>query len=227
MEISPDNIIFWQWGFIKLNATIVFTWLVMFLLVLVSWLITRNLKVKPQISRWQNILEIIVDAINQQIREVSQQEPSQYLPFIGTLFLFIVVANMLTIVPGYQPPTGSLSTTAGLALCVFVAVPLFGILNRGLLGYLRNYIQPTPLMLPFNIISEFSRTLALAVRLFGNIMSGTMLVAILLSLVPLFFPILIRLLGLLIGIIQAYIFAILAMVYIASATRVYRRTEVD
>jgi F-type H+-transporting ATPase subunit a len=227
MEISPDNIIFWQWGFIKLNATIVFTWLVMFLLVLVSWLITRNLKVKPQISRWQNILEIIVDAINQQIREVSQQEPSQYLPFIGTLFLFIVVANMLTIVPGYQPPTGSLSTTAGLALCVFVAVPLFGILNRGLLGYLRNYIQPTPLMLPFNIISEFSRTLALAVRLFGNIMSGTMLVAILLSLVPLFFPILIRLLGLLIGIIQAYIFAILAMVYIASATRVYRRTEVN
>ncbi|AVZ29514.1 F0F1 ATP synthase subunit A [Nodularia spumigena] len=227
MEISPDNIIFWQWGFIKLNATIVFTWLIMFILVVGSWLITRNLKVKPQISRWQNILEIIVDAINQQIREVSQQEPSQYLPFIGTLFLFIVVANMLTIVPGYQPPTGSLSTTAGLALCVFVAVPLFGILNRGLLGYLRNYIQPTPLMLPFNIISEFSRTLALAVRLFGNIMSGTMLVAILLSLVPLFFPILIRLLGLLIGIIQAYIFAILAMVYIASATRVYRRTEVN
>ncbi|MDB9343886.1 F0F1 ATP synthase subunit A [Nodularia spumigena CS-586/05] len=226
MEISPDNIIFWQWGFIKLNATIVFTWLVMFLLVLVSWLITRNLKVKPQISRWQNILEIIIDTINQQIREVSQQEPSQYLPFVGTLFLFIVVANMLTIVPGYEPPTGSLSTTAGLALCVFVAVPLFGILNRGLLGYLRNYIQPTPLMLPFNIISEFSRTLALAVRLFGNIMSGSMLVAILVSLVPLFFPILIRLLGLLIGIIQAYIFAILAMVYIASATRVYRRTEV-
>ncbi|KZL48252.1 F0F1 ATP synthase subunit A [Nodularia spumigena CENA596] len=226
MEISPDNIIFWQCKFIKINATIVFTWLIMFILVMVSWLITRNLKVKPQISRWQNILEIIIDTINQQIREVSQQEPSQYLPFVGTLFLFIVVANMLTIVPGYQPPTGSLSTTAGLALCVFVAVPLFGILNRGLLGYLRNYIQPTPLMLPFNIISEFSRTLALAVRLFGNIMSGTMLVAILLSLVPLFFPILIRLLGLLIGIIQAYIFAILAMVYIASATRVYRRTEV-
>ncbi|MEA5514647.1 F0F1 ATP synthase subunit A [Nodularia sp. UHCC 0506] len=226
MEISPDNIIFWQWGFIKLNATIVYTWLIIFLLVLVSWLITRNLKVKPQISRWQNILEIIIDTINQQIREVSQQEPSQYLPFVGTLFLFIVVANMLTIFPGYQPPTGSLSTTAALALCVFVAVPLFGILNRGLLGYLRNYIQPTPLMLPFNIISEFSRTLALAVRLFGNIMSGSMLVAILVSLVPLFFPILIRLLGLLIGIIQAYIFAILAMVYIASATRVYRRTEV-
>ncbi|MDH6098517.1 F0F1 ATP synthase subunit A [Anabaenopsis sp. FSS-46] len=156
------------------------------------------------------------------MREVSQQEPNQYLPFVGTLFLFIALANILTIFPGYQVPTGSLSTTAALALSVFVAVPLFGILNRGLLGYLRNYIQPTPLMLPFNIISEFSRTLALAVRLFGNIMSGSMLVAILVSLVPLFFPIIIRLLGLLIGIIQAYIFAILAMVYIASATRAYR-----
>lgn len=225
MEISPDNIIFWQWGFFKLNATIVFTWLVMLILVVVSWLITRNLKVKPPISRWQNILEIIIETITQQIREVSQQEATQFLPFVGTLFLFIAVANILTIFPGYQPPTGSLSTTAGLALCVFVAVPLFGIFNRGFFGYLRNYIQPTPLMLPFNIISEFSRTLALAVRLFGNIMSGTMLVAILVSLVPLFFPILIRLLGLLIGMIQAYIFAILAMVYIASATRVYRQTE--
>ena len=222
MEISPDNLIFWQWKFIKINATIAFTWLVMILLVVVSWMITRNLKVKPPISPWQNCLEIIIDTINQQIREVSQQEPNQYLPFVGTLFLFIAVANILTIFPGYQVPTGSLSTTAALALSVFVAVPLFGILNRGLLGYLRNYIQPTPLMLPFNIISEFSRTLALAVRLFGNIMSGSMLVAILLSLVPLFFPIIIRLLGLLIGIIQAYIFAILAMVYIASATRAYR-----
>ncbi|WP_066379552.1 MULTISPECIES: F0F1 ATP synthase subunit A [unclassified Anabaena] len=222
MEISPDNVIFWQSGFIKVNATILFTWVVMGLLVVVSVLVTRNLSVKPSISRWQNFLEIIVDGINNQIREVSQQEPSQFLPFVGTLFLFIAVANMLTIVPGYQPPTASLSTTAALALCVFVAVPLFGVMNQGVLGYLRIYIQPTPLMLPFNIISEFSRTLALAVRLFGNIMSGSILVAILVSLVPLFFPIVVNLLGLLIGLIQAYIFAILAMVYIASATRVRR-----
>ena len=189
MEISPDNIIYWQSGAITLNATIVFTWLVMAFLVIVSWLVTRNLSVNPKISRWQSLLEIIVEGIANQIHEVSQQEATKYIGFIGTLFLFIAVSNTLAIVPGYQPPTGSLSTTTALALCVFVAVPLFGIIKRGFSGYLRNYIQPTIFMLPFNIIGEFSRTLALAVRLFGNIMSGTMLVAILLSLVPLFFPI--------------------------------------
>ena len=223
MEISPDNIVVLQWGGITLNATIVFTWVVMAFLVVVSWLVTRNLSVNPKISRWQSLLEIIVEGIANQIREVSQQEAKQYIGFIGTLFLFIAVSNTLTIIPGYQPPTGSLSTTTALALCVFVAVPLFGIMKRGAIGYLRNYIQPTPFMLPFNIIGEFSRTLALAVRLFGNIMSGTMLVAILLSLVPLFFPIVMQALGLVFGLIQAYVFAMLAMVYIASATSTQTR----
>ena len=223
MEISPDNIVLLQWGGITLNATIVFTWVVMAFLVVVSWLVTRNLSVNPKISRWQSLLEIIVEGIANQIREVSQQEAKQYIGFIGTLFLFIAVSNTLTIIPGYQPPTGSLSTTTALALCVFVAVPLFGIMKRGAIGYLRNYIQPTPFMLPFNIIGEFSRTLALAVRLFGNIMSGTMLVAILLSLVPLFFPIVMQALGLVFGLIQAYVFAMLAMVYIASATSTQTR----
>ena len=218
MEISPDNIIYWQSGVITLNATIVFTWLVMAFLVVVSWLVTRNLSPQTKISRWQSLLETIVEGIANQIREVSQQEATKYIGFIGTLFLFIAVSNTLAIVPGYQPPTGSLSTTTALALCVFVAVPLFGIIKRGFSGYLRNYIQPTIFMLPFNIIGEFSRTLALAVRLFGNIMSGTMLVAILLSLVPLFFPIVMQALGLVFGLIQAYVFAMLAMVYIASAT---------
>ena len=225
MEISPDNIIYWQSGAITLNATIVFTWLVMAFLVIVSWLVTRNLSVNPKISRWQSLLEIIVEGIANQIHEVSQQEATKYIGFIGTLFLFIAVSNTLAIVPGYQPPTGSLSTTTALALCVFVAVPLFGIIKRGFSGYLRNYIQPTIFMLPFNIIGAFSRTLALAVRLFGNIMSGTMLVAILLSLVPLFFPIVMQALGLVFGLIQAYVFAMLAMVYIASATSTQKQTQ--
>ena len=225
MEISPDNIIYWQSGVINLNATIVFTWLVMAFLIIVSWLVTRNLSPKSKISRWQSLLEIIVEGIANQIHEVSQQEATKYIGFIGTLFLFIAVSNTLAIVPGYQPPTGSLSTTTALALCVFVAVPLFGIMKRGVVGYLRNYIQPTIFMLPFNIIGEFSRTLALAVRLFGNIMSGTMLVAILLSLVPLFFPIVMQALGLVFGLIQAYVFAMLAMVYIASATSTQRQNK--
>ena len=225
MEISPDNIIYWQSGVVTLNATILFTWIVMAFLVIISWLITRNLSSQTKISRWQSLLEIIVEGIANQIHEVSQQEATKYIGFIGTLFLFIAVSNTLAIVPGYQPPTGSLSTTTALALCVFVAVPLFGIMKRGVIGYLRNYIQPTVFMLPFNIIGEFSRTLALAVRLFGNIMSGSMLVAILLSLVPLFFPVVMQALGLLFGLIQAYVFAMLAMVYIASATSTQKQNQ--
>lgn len=228
MTTSPDHIVIWQWGAISLNATICWTWAVMALLVCGSWLVTRNLSTTTRLSRWQNLLEVIVSAMQNQIREVGQQDPAPYLAFVGTLFMFIATSNLLAVVPGYLPPTGSLSTTAALALCVFVAVPLYGITSQGFLGYLKNYIQPSVFMLPFNIVGELSRTLALAVRLYGNIMSGTVIGAILLSIVPLFFPILMQALGLLTGMIQAYIFAVLAMVYIASATRAQaERTEVN
>lgn len=219
MDISPDTIILWRWGPISLNATLVFTWLVMALLAAGSWLVTRNLSSGPRLSRGQHVLEVVVLALRDQIRDVSQQTPDPYLPFVGTLFLFIAVSNLLGIVPGYHPPTGSLSTTAALALTVFAAVPAYGISTQGLAGYLRQYLRPSPIMLPLNLVSELSRTLALAVRLFGNVMSSTMIVAILLAIVPLFFPIVMQALGLLTGLIQAYIFAILAMVYIAAATR--------
>ena len=218
MTISPDNMVFWQWGWFSLNATIVFTWLVMALLTTISWLVTRRLSAGTSISYWQNLLEVLVTGIRDQISEVSQQQPGRFLPFVGSLFLFIAMANLLNIVPGYMPPTGSLSTTTALAMCVFVAVPVFGVVEEGLAGYLRHYVKPTWFMLPFNLIGEISRTIALAVRLYGNIMSGTVIVAILLSLTPYFFPVVMQLLGLLTGMIQAYIFAILAMVYIASAT---------
>ena len=147
------------------------------------------------------------------------RRPRKYLGFLGTLFLFVATASLFTIVPGYEPPTGSLSTTAALAICVFVAVPLFGIAESGLGEYLGDYLKPTVIMLPFNIISELSRTLALAVRLFGNMMSGTMILAILLTITPYLFPIAMSVLGLLTGMVQAYIFSILATVYIAAATR--------
>lgn len=220
MEISPDNVIYWVYGPLKLNATILFTWLVMALLVGASWLVTRNLASDEHLSQGQNLLEVLVQTLHEQIREIGQQQPERYLPFVGTLFIFIATANLLAIVPGYQPPTGSLSTTAALAICVFVAVPLYGIARLGLWTYLKQYARPTPVMLPFNIIGELSRTLALAVRLFGNVMSGAMIAGVLLSIVPLFFPVLMQLLGLVTGLIQAYIFAVLAMVYIASATQV-------
>ena len=218
MKISPDSIILWQWGPLHINATIAYTWLVMLLLAGGSWLITRRLATGPEISRWQNLLEVLVIGLRDQIRGVSRQDPGPYLPFVGTLFIFVLAANLLIIVPGYRPPTGSLSTTTALAICVLVAVPAYGIAYEGPLNYLKHYIKPTPLMLPFNLIGEISRTIALAVRLYGNVMSGTVIVAILLTLAPFFFPIIMQLLGLITGTIQAYIFAILATVYIASAT---------
>jgi len=224
MRLSPDEIIFWQYGLFKLNATILFTWGLMLVLVVGAMLITRKLSIGLERARWQNLLEIVVIGILQQIEEVGLGDPRRYLPFLGTLFLFVGLAAFCTVIPGYQPPTGSLSTTAALALCVFVAVPLFGIVEQGVGGYLESYVKPTALMLPFNIISELSRTLALAVRLFGNMMSGAMIIAILVSITPFIFPIVMTALGLLTGMVQAYIFSILAAVYIAAATRV-RKSE--
>jgi F-type H+-transporting ATPase subunit a len=221
MEISLDNWVFWRWGPLLVNATLVYTWLVMVLLTGGSWLVTRKLSTEPPLSRWQNLLEVVISTIAQQIQQISQQNYNHYLPFIGTLFIFISLSNLLSIIPGYHPPTDSLSTTAALALCVLVAVPLFGITQQGLRAYLGHYIKPTFLMLPFHLMSEFSRTVALAVRLFGNVMSGVMLGGILLAVVPLFFPVIMQLLELLIGQIQAFIFAVLATVYIASATQAH------
>jgi len=219
MEISPDAWILYEWRGWQLTATVAFTWAVMAILILASWTVTARISEGETVSRWQVLLEVIVTQIRDQIDAVGAEDPGHYLPFIGTLFLFIATANLLTIVPGYQPPTGSLSTTAALAICVLIAVPVFSVAKRGFGAYLKTYVRPTPLMLPFNIISEASRTLALAIRLYGNVMSGTVIVGILLSVAPFFFPVLLQLLGLLTGLIQAYIFAILAMVYIASASR--------
>lgn len=218
MTIDPSEIIYFQWGFIKITATIVFTWIIMAILGIGSFLITRNIKVEGEISKGQNILEALIETIRSQIKQISQQEPGKYLPFIGTIFIFILTANVLSIIPGFIAPTGSLDTSVALAICVFLAVPVYGIADGGVKEYLKEYIKPTFIMLPFNIISEISRTLSLAIRLYGNVMSSSIIVAILLGVIPLFFPVMIQVLGLLTGVIQAYIFAILATVYIASAT---------
>lgn len=219
MRISPDDLIFWQYGAVKLNSTIVTTWVLMAVLAVGAWLVTRSLVIGTRVSPWQALLEIIVITIKNQIRDVGLRRPEKYIGFLATLFLFIAAANLGTILPLYEPPTSSLSTTAALAICVFAAVPFYGTLENGLFGYLKSYLHPTFIMLPFNIISELSRTLALAIRLFGNMMSGTMITGILLTITPLLFPIVMTLLGLLTGMVQAYIFSILATVYITAATR--------
>ena len=218
MHLSGDESIYWELGFVNLNLTIVTTWGIMVLMTLGAWLVTRRLDTGLHTSRWQNVLEVVVLGVKSQIEEVGLKQSRLYLPFIGSLFLFILVSNLLGVLPWYEPPTGSLSTTIALALCVFVAVPFYGIRNQGVGNYLKTYVQPTAIMLPFNIISEISRTLALAIRLFGNIMSGAMILAILLMVTPFIFPILMNVLHLLTGVVQAYIFSILATVYIAAAT---------
>lgn len=220
MKISPDHLIFWEYGFFHINATIFFTWFLMLILVIASKLITRKLVVSAELSRWQCMLEIIVITIKNQLTEVGLSKPEKYIGFIGTLFIFIFTSNLLTIVPGFDPPTASLSTTTALALCVFISVPVYGIKELGIKNYLKSYLKPSAFMLPFHIISEISRTLALAVRLFGNMMSGTMTVGLLVSITPFVFPMVMTTLGLLIGTVQAYIFSILATVYITSATSI-------
>ncbi len=219
MRLSPDELILWQYGPLKLNGTILFTWALMLGLASGSKIITRKLSTDLSPTRWQSLLEIIVTGIERQLADLGLPRSAKYLNFLGTLFLFIAVASVCTIIPGYEPPTGSLSTTSALAICVFMAVPYFGIEEEGFAAYLKSYAEPSIVMLPFNVISELSRTLALAVRLFGNMMSGAMILAILLTVTPFIFPVFMSALGLLTGMVQAYIFSVLAAVYIAAATR--------
>jgi F-type H+-transporting ATPase subunit a len=219
MRLSPDEIVFGELGFVKLNATLIFTWLIMIVLVVGARLITRNLTTGLHRSRWQHALELIVSMLVRQLEEIGLHPASRYIAFLGTLFIFLASATLLTIVPFYEPPSSSLSTTVALACSVFVAVPVYGIIGQGVRGYLRTYIEPTVLMLPFHVIGEIFRTLALAVRLFGNMMSGVMIVAILLSITPFIFPTIMIALGLLTGAVQSYIFSILAAVYIAAAAQ--------
>lgn len=220
MEITPDHLVLLSIGAFHVNATLVYTWALMLLLVGLAWLGTAGIRPDRAGGRVQIILESIVVTIRRQVQEITGKEAgAECIPFVGTLFLFIGVSNTLEVVPGWHPPTGSLSTTTALAICVAFAVPIFGIRRSGWKGYLRHYLQPNLLMAPLHLLSEFTRTIALAARLFGNIMSGSLLVGLLLSITPFLVPITMQVLGLLIGLIQAYIFSILAMVYIAASLR--------
>ncbi|WP_372966259.1 F0F1 ATP synthase subunit A [Marinobacter sp.] len=218
MQLTPDDMVVFTLAGWEFNATVVNTWIVMAVLVGLSMLVTRNLRPDVPPNRWRTALETIVLLIQSQIEEVTRSSARHVMYFAGTLFLFIALSNLMLVIPGFSPPTSSLSTTAALALSVLVAVPVFGIASAGLGSYLKTFIQPSVIMLPFNIIGEFSRGISLAIRLYGNIMSGAVIAAILLTVAPFFFPVVMDMLGLLTGMIQAYIFAMLATVYISSAT---------
>ena len=191
------------------------TWAIMAVLVLGGILITRRLSLVP--SATQAAFELIVDTVDSQIRDTMRVEPAPYRAFIGTLFVFIFVANWSSLVPGVEPPTAHLETDAALALLVFVAVIWFGIRAGGVRGYLATFASPNPIMIPLNFLESITRTFSLLVRLFGNVMSGVFVIGIVLSLAGLLVPIPLMALDLLTGAVQAYIFAVLAMVFIAGA----------
>jgi F-type H+-transporting ATPase subunit a len=201
-------------GPVPISETVAVTWGLMAALALGGFLATRSLKVSP--SRTQTVLELIVGAIADQIQATVRVSPWPYVPMIGTLFLFILVANWSSLIPGVDPPTAHIETDAALGLIVFVAIVYFGIRARGLLGYLKTFAEPSIVMVPLNIVETFTRTFSLIVRLFGNIMSAVFIIGIILTLAGLLVPIPLMALDLLVGAIQAYIFAVLAIVFIGS-----------
>jgi F-type H+-transporting ATPase subunit a len=211
--LAPD-IVFYL-GPVPISRPVVTTWAIMALLVALSWFGLRRASV--QANTWQTVLEIAVETLEAQIKDIIQRDPWPYLPLLGTLFIFLVFANLSAIVPGLKPPTGHIETPAALALIVFLSVHYFGIRSRGLANYARRYARPNVLLLPLNVLSEITRTFSLMVRLFGNIMSHEFVIAIVVFLAGLFLPIPFMLLGILIGIIQAYIFTVLATVFIGAA----------
>jgi F-type H+-transporting ATPase subunit a len=202
-------------GPVPIIAGVVVTWTIMAVLVLGSILVTRRLSLVP--SKLQAAFELVVDTVDGQVRDTMRLEPAPYRAFIGTLFIFIFVANWSSLLPGVEPPTAHIETDAALALLVFGAVIWFGIRAGGVRGYLATFASPNPIMIPLNFIESLTRTFSLLVRLFGNVMSGVFVIGIVLSLAGLLVPIPLMALDLLTGAVQAYIFAILAMVFIAGA----------
>ena len=213
-------------GPVPISETVVVTWGLMAALTLVAWFATRRLTLTP--SRFQTVLEVIVGAVEEQIHSTVRVAPGPYVPMIGTIFLFILAANWSSLIPGIEPPTAHIETDAALGLIVFFAIIYFGIRARGWAGYLKTFAEPSIVMIPLNVVETFTRTFSMIVRLFGNIMSGVFIIAIILSLAGLLVPIPLMALDLLVGAIQAYIFAVLAIVFIGSAvSEGKRRTSTE
>lgn len=216
MIASPfERHVLFMAGPVAITPAIVTTWAIMAALTLGSWAVTRRLALRPR--RAQAALELVVDTISTQIRETMGADPAPYLPLIGTLFIFLLVANWSSLIPGVEPPTATLETDAALALIVFGATIWFGVRALGAGGYLRSFASPSIFMAPLNMAELFTRSLSLTVRLFGNMMSGVFVIGIVLSLAGLLVPIPLMALELLTGAVQAYIFGALAMVFIGGA----------
>ena len=211
--LAPDIIL--SLGGVPIDRAVVTTWAIMALLTALAWLGTRRASTDSGVL--QTALEIVVETLEGQLGEIFNRDPWPYLPMLGTLFLFLLLANLSAVVPGMKPPTGHIETPAALAGIVFLSVHYFGIRSRGLPNYVLRYLKPNPILMPLNVLAEITRTFSLMVRLFGNMMSHEFVIAIVVFLAGLFLPIPFMLLGILIGLIQAYIFSVLAAVFIAAS----------
>ena len=202
-------------GPVAITRPVVTTWAIMAVLTLGSWFVTRRLTPLP--DRRQAVVELVVTGIIGQVEEVIRKDPRPFLPILGTLFIFLVAANLSGVLPAVQAPTGTLETPAALALIVFGSVHFFGLRARGPVGYLASFAKPKAIMLPLNIVSEITRTFSLMIRLFGNVMSGEFIIALSVGLAGLFVPIPLMALEILVGLVQAYIFTMLATVFIGAS----------
>ncbi|MFM0455334.1 F0F1 ATP synthase subunit A [Paraburkholderia nemoris] len=202
-------------GPLSITEPVLATWAIIILMTAVCAWLTRNLSLKP--GKVQTVLELLVETIDQQIRDTMQTGPATYRALIGTLFLFVLIANWSALVPGVTPPTAHLETDAALALIVLGATIFYGIRTRGTAGYFAAFAEPSWVMIPLNVVEQITRTFSLVVRLFGNVMSGVFVIGIILSLAGLLVPIPLMALDLLTGAVQAYIFAVLSMVFIGAA----------
>lgn len=217
MKTNPfHHDVVWQLGPVAITQPVITTWGLIAVLALVAWAVTRRLSVERP-GRLQALAELLVVTLRDEMQATMRLEPAPFLPLVATLFLFILAANLSSLVPGVEPPTGALETDLALALIVFAAVLGWGVRRHGAWGYLKTYAQPNPLMLPLNLLEALTRVVSMTVRLFGNIMSGMFISAVVLSLAGLLVPIPFMALELLTGLIQAYIFTVLAMVFIAAA----------
>jgi F-type H+-transporting ATPase subunit a len=213
MNQSPlETAVVFHAGFVPITSAVVTTWGLMAVLTLGCWVATRALRVEA--GGWQTVIETVVSGIEEQIAALLGRDAAPFLPLLGTLFIFLVVANLSGIVPGLKAPTASIETPAALASVVFLSVHFYGVRFQGLVPYLRGYLKPNPALLPLNVLSEITRSFSLGVRLFGNIMSGELVIAIVVTLAGLLVPIPFMALAMLVGLVQAYIFSVLAAVYI-------------
>ena len=200
-------------GPVQLTNTVITTWIVIVIIGGLAWLATRRLQMSP--GRLQTMVEAIVSIIEESIRDIAPQHFRQIMPFIGSLWVFLVIANLIGLIPGMHSPTRDLSATAAIAFLVFLSVHWYGIRIQGLKNYLRHYLSPSPILLPFNLISEVTRTIALAVRLFGNMMSLEMIALLILLVAGFLVPVPILMLHIVEALVQAYIFGMLALIYVA------------